>query len=112
MGYAGGGSIRDGLNVKANHDAIVRNFEKTIPRARAMQVPNVITFFGNRRGMSDEEATANCIEGLNRVKRHRRGERRHDLRRAPQQQGRSQGLPGRPHARSASRSSRPSARRA
>jgi hydroxypyruvate isomerase len=69
MGYAGGGSIKDGLNVKANHDAIVRNFERTIPRAAALQVPNVITFFGNKRGMSDEEATANCIAGLNRVKR-------------------------------------------
>jgi hydroxypyruvate isomerase len=68
MGYAGGGSIKDGLNVKANHDAIVTNFEKLIPRAKAMKVPNVITFFGNRRGMSDEEATANCVEGLNRVK--------------------------------------------
>jgi hydroxypyruvate isomerase len=68
MGYAGGGSIKDGLNFKANHDAIVTNFEKLIPRAKAMKVPNVITFFGNRRGMSDEEATANCIEGLNRVK--------------------------------------------
>src|ERR687887_1434852 len=51
MAYAGGGSIADGLNVKANHDAIVRNFERTIPRAAALQVPNVITFFGNRRGM-------------------------------------------------------------
>src|SRR5262245_48917633 len=30
MAYAGGGSIRDGLNVKANHDAIVKNFEQTI----------------------------------------------------------------------------------
>jgi hydroxypyruvate isomerase len=69
MGYAGGGSIKDGLNVKANHDAIVRNFERTIPRAAAMQVPNVITFFGNKRGMSDEEATANCVAGLNRVKK-------------------------------------------
>ena len=68
MGYAGGGTIANGLNVKANHDAIVRNFEKLIPQAKAMQVPNVITFFGNRRGMSDEEAAANCIEGLNRVK--------------------------------------------
>jgi hydroxypyruvate isomerase len=68
MGYAGGGSIRDGLNVKANHDGIVKNFEQTIPRAAAMNIPNVITFFGNRRGMSDEEATANCIAGLNRVK--------------------------------------------
>ena len=69
MGNAGGGSIPDGLNVKANHDNIVRNFERLIPKAKAMQVPNVITFFGNRRGMSDEEATANCIEGLNRVKK-------------------------------------------
>jgi hydroxypyruvate isomerase len=69
MGYAGGGSIRDGLNVKANHDAIVKNFEQTIPRAAAAKVPNVITFFGNRRGMADEEATANCIAGLNRVKK-------------------------------------------
>lgn len=69
MAYAGGGSIRDGLNVKANHDAIVKNFEEKIPRAAAMKVPNVITFFGNRKGMSDAEATANCVEGLNRVKK-------------------------------------------
>src|SRR6187551_3498115 len=39
MGYAGGGSIPDGLNVKANHDAITRNFAQTIPRAAAMQIP-------------------------------------------------------------------------
>ncbi len=69
MGYAGGGSISDGLNVKANHDAIVRNFEKLIPRAAAERVPNVITFFGNRRGMSDPEAIANSVEGLNRVRK-------------------------------------------
>jgi hydroxypyruvate isomerase len=68
MGYAGGGSIANGLNVKANHDAIVKNFEEKIPKAAAMKVPNVITFFGNRRGMSDSEAIANCVEGLNRVK--------------------------------------------
>ena len=35
MGYAGGGSIPDGLNVKANHNAIVTNFERLIPRAEA-----------------------------------------------------------------------------
>jgi len=69
MAYAGGGTIPDGLNVKANHDAIVRHFEETIPRAAAQRVPNVITFFGNRRGMSDADAIANCIEGLNRVKK-------------------------------------------
>ena len=69
MGSAGGGSIANGLNVKANHDAIVKNFEQKIPKAAAMKVPNVITFFGNRKGMSDSEATTNCVDGLNRVKK-------------------------------------------
>ena len=70
MGYAGGGKIPDGLNLRANHDAIVKNFEEKIPRAAKMKVPNVITFFGNRReGLSDAEAIANCVDGLNRVKK-------------------------------------------
>jgi hydroxypyruvate isomerase len=69
MGYAGGGSIPDGLNVRANHDAIVHHFEASIPRAAAQHVPNVITFFGNRRGMRDADAIANCVDGLNRVKK-------------------------------------------
>ncbi len=69
MAYAGGGTIKDGLNVKANHDAIVRGFERLIPKAASLKMPNVITFFGNRMGLSDEEATANCIAGLNRVKK-------------------------------------------
>jgi hydroxypyruvate isomerase len=80
MGYAGGGSIANGLNVKANHDAIVKNFEEKIPKAAAMKVPNVITFFGNRRGMSDSEAIANCVEGPQPRQSHRRSEQRDDLR--------------------------------
>ncbi len=69
MAYGGGGSIADGLNVKANHDAIVRNLERTIPKLAALKFPNVITFFGNRRGMPDAEAIANSVEGLNRLKK-------------------------------------------
>jgi hydroxypyruvate isomerase len=69
MAYAGGGSIRDGLNHTRNHDAIVKGFEEKIPRAAKMKIPNVITFFGNRMGLGDEEAKANCIAGLNRVKK-------------------------------------------
>src|SRR3954454_8697587 len=53
MAYAGGGSIRDGLNYKKNHDAIVKGFEDKIPRAAKMKIPNVITFFGNRMGLGD-----------------------------------------------------------
>jgi hydroxypyruvate isomerase len=69
MGSGFGGTIADGLNVKANHDKIVAGLERGIPLAAASKVPNVITFFGNRRGMADDEAVANCVEGLNRVKK-------------------------------------------
>lgn len=69
MGYAGGGSIPKALNNRANHDAIVKNFEEKIPRAAKMKVPNVITFFGNRDNTPDEQAKENCIVGLNRVKK-------------------------------------------
>jgi hydroxypyruvate isomerase len=69
MGYGGGGSIKDGLNVVANHDAIVKGLSGSIPRAARLGVPNVITFFGNRRGMPDADAVANCVAALNRVKK-------------------------------------------
>lgn len=68
MGYGGGGSIPDGLNARENHDAIVKGLSASIPKAAAHGVPNLITFFGNRRGMSDAEAIGNCVAGLNRVK--------------------------------------------
>jgi hydroxypyruvate isomerase len=69
MGSGFGGGISDGFNVKANHDKIVAGLERGIPLAAAAKVPNLITFFGNRRGMPDEEAIANCVEGLNRIKK-------------------------------------------
>ena len=68
MGYGGGGTIPDGLNNKANHDAIVKGLEETLPRAAKMKVPNIITFFGNRKGMADQEGLDNCVVGLNRIK--------------------------------------------
>jgi hydroxypyruvate isomerase len=69
MGSGAGGTIADGFNVRANHDRIVQQLTDTIPRAAAQKVPNLITFFGNRRGMSDDDAIAACVDGLNRVKK-------------------------------------------
>jgi hydroxypyruvate isomerase len=70
MGYAKAGSIPNGVNTKANHDAIVKGFEEFIPLAAKQNVPNVITFFGNvQPGMSETEAIDNCVIGLNRVKK-------------------------------------------
>jgi hydroxypyruvate isomerase len=68
MGYGGGGSIRDGLNNPANHDRIVTSLIAAMPKAKALGVPNLITFFGNRMGRSDKEAIDNCVTGLNRLK--------------------------------------------
>ena len=69
MGYAGGGTISDALNRPENHTAIEDAFRKNIPLAAKAGVPNVITFSGNRRGMSDEEGARNTVIGLNRVKK-------------------------------------------
>ena len=64
----GGGTIRDGLNNRALHDAIVAAFKESLPMARDAKVPNLITFFGNRNGMPDAEAIDNCVACLNRIK--------------------------------------------
>jgi hydroxypyruvate isomerase len=69
MGYAGGGTIPDALNRVENHAAIEAAFRKNIPLAAKAGVPNVITFSGTRRGMSDEEGARNTVIGLNRVKK-------------------------------------------
>ncbi len=69
MGYAGGGTIPDAMNRMENHAAIEAAFRRNIPLAAKAGVPNVITFSGNRRGMSDDEGARNTILGLNRVKK-------------------------------------------
>jgi len=69
MGYAGGGEIPNALNRTENHAAIEAGFRKNIPLAAKAGVPNVITFSGNRRGMSDDEGARNTVAGLNRVKK-------------------------------------------
>jgi len=70
MGWkTGGGGIPDGLNDPKNHDLIVKGLLDTLPRAKKAGVPNLIAFFGNRKGMGDDDAIANCVVGLNRVKK-------------------------------------------
>ena len=69
MAYAGGGDIKSALNRVENHAAAEQAFRTNIPRAAKAGVPNVITFSGNRAGMSDDEGARNTITGLNRVKK-------------------------------------------
>ena len=69
MAYAGGGEISSALNRVENHAAIEQAFRTNIPLAAKAGVPNVITFSGNRAGLSYDEGTKNTILGLNRVKK-------------------------------------------
>jgi hydroxypyruvate isomerase len=69
MGYAGGGEIGKALNRVENHAAIEQAFRTNIPRAAKAGVPNVITFSGNRGGMTDDEGARNTIAGLNRARK-------------------------------------------
>jgi hydroxypyruvate isomerase len=69
MGYADGGEITRGLNRVENHAAIESGFRQNIPLAAKAGVPNVITFSGNRAGLSDAEGAKNTVIGLNRVKK-------------------------------------------
>jgi hydroxypyruvate isomerase len=63
------GTIPDGWNRRENHDRLEKEMREGIERAAAAKLPNVITFSGNRRGLSDEQGKENCIIGLRRVKK-------------------------------------------
>jgi hydroxypyruvate isomerase len=65
----GGGTIPVGFNRKENHDKLVDELHANIEKAAAAGVPNVITFSGNRRGLSDQEGIETCAIGLDRVKK-------------------------------------------
>jgi hydroxypyruvate isomerase len=69
MGYVDAGTIPDAMNRLEHHADIEAALRKNIPLAAKAGVPNVITFSGNRKGMSDEEGARNTIVGLNRVKK-------------------------------------------
>ena len=63
-GDVAAGTIEDGLNEPRNHRTIIGAFEQHVPRAAREGVPNVICFFGNRRGMPDVEGIDNSIRCL------------------------------------------------
>ena len=60
-------SIPYGWNRVEHHDELLPKFEKAIPEVAAAGFPNIITFSGNRKGMSDEEGLENCVKGLKRL---------------------------------------------
>ena len=68
MGYAGAGEIAHGLNRMEHHAAMEQGLRKNLPLAQKAGVKRVITFSGNRDGISDDEGKRNTIAGLKRLK--------------------------------------------
>ena len=66
----GAGTIPNAYNRKENHDKLNQEMRANIDKASAAKVPNVITFSGNRKGMSDQEGLENCIIGLKQVAKY------------------------------------------
>jgi hydroxypyruvate isomerase len=65
-----GGTIPDALNRTENHARLETSLRSAIDEAAAAQVPNVITFSGNRRGMDDRVGADNCVAFLEKIKAH------------------------------------------
>jgi hydroxypyruvate isomerase len=55
------------FNTLKNHDILVALYEDLIPKAAAAGVKNLITFSGNKNGLSDEQGLLNCKKGLQRI---------------------------------------------
>ncbi len=66
MAY-GIGTIPDGWNHIENHDRLIAESEIMIPKAAKAGLPNIITFSGNRRGLSEVQGLKNCVVGLKRI---------------------------------------------
>jgi hydroxypyruvate isomerase len=60
-------SIPYGWNRVEHHDDLLPKFQKAIPQVAEFGFTNIITFSGNRNGMSDEEGLENCVKGLQRL---------------------------------------------
>src|SRR5687768_8061977 len=67
MPWGAGKGIEEGWNNPALHDELLASFENVIPKAANAGYEKIITFSGNRKGLSDEQGLENCAKGLKRL---------------------------------------------
>jgi hydroxypyruvate isomerase len=60
-------NLTKGLNRKENHEACLASIRTAIDAAAECQFPNVISFPGNREGMSDDEGIKNTVVALKQI---------------------------------------------
>ena len=64
---SGLGCIDRAFNCREHHYTVEEIYRALIPAAAESGTPQVITFSGNRDGISDEEGIENCAAGLERI---------------------------------------------
>ena len=64
---SGSHGFAKGFAHKEEHDECIASLRKSIDATSAAGWPNVITFSGFRRGISDEQGIRNMVEGLKRI---------------------------------------------
>ena len=67
MPWGAGIGIENGWNNPALHNELLASFEDIIPKAANAGLDKIITFSGNRKGLSDEQGLENCAMGLKRL---------------------------------------------
>ncbi len=61
---SGLGCIERAFNNPDHHPTLWKIYEELIPKAAEAGIPNVITFSGNREGLSNRQGIENCAAGL------------------------------------------------
>jgi len=64
------GTLTEGMNDPANHSRIIDEIHQSIELAVKWDIPGLICFSGNRRGMDDITGAENCAECLSHVVEH------------------------------------------
>jgi hydroxypyruvate isomerase len=67
MPWGAGKGIENGWNNPALHNELLASFEDIIPKVANAGLDKIITFSGNRKGLSDEQGLENCAMGLKRL---------------------------------------------
>ncbi len=67
MGSLPNSGIAKNINHKENQDLIISLYEKYIPMAAELNVPNIISLSGNREGLDDQTGMKNCADALKKV---------------------------------------------
>jgi hydroxypyruvate isomerase len=67
MPWGAGKGIENGWNNPALHNELLASFEDIIPKVANAGLDKIITFSGNRKGISDELGLENCAKGLKRL---------------------------------------------